>query len=127
MSAYRTAQFLAADEPTLAEIADVCDKAAAHIIRFGYYRHYLYNTRQARDGVPLDRCEVDLVGAISVAVHGTPLDLGRDPLTRAVEAAVEARMEAPSLSAWCDYRGNGKAKAIALLRTTEVRLRRAAG
>lgn len=112
--------------PTPTEIADMCDKAASHIIRFGFCKHFLYNTRQARDGTPLNQCQTDLSGAIGVAVHGTPLHLGRDPLTRAVENAIEARIEAPSLAAWCDYRGNGKDRAIALLRTTAARFRRAA-
>jgi hypothetical protein len=67
-----------------------------------------------------------LDGAINVAVHGTPLHLGRDPLTQAAVAAVVERIDAPSLATWCDYKGNGKARAINLLRDTEARLRRAA-
>lgn len=110
--------------PTDAEIADACDRARAHIVRFGFYKHYLFNTRQFRDGTPPDRCAVDLDGAINVAMHGTPLHLGRDPFTRAVVVAVLARTNAPSLATWCDYKGNGTAKAIALLRDTAGRLRR---
>lgn len=110
--------------PTLLEIADVLGKARSHIVCFGYCKKYLYNTQQARAGLRVDRCAVDLDGAIGVAVHGTPLHLGRDPLTRAAVEAVEAGMTAPSLAAWCDYKGNGKAQAIALLRDTEARLRR---
>ncbi|MFE4818544.1 hypothetical protein ACFRFU_19355 [Streptomyces sp. NPDC056704] len=112
-----------ATAPTLTEIADYLDKARAHIVRVGFNKKYLFNTRQHRGGIPLDRCAVDLDGAIGVAVHGTPLHLGRDPLTQAVVEAVLARITAPSLAAWCDYKGNGKAQAIDLLRETADRLR----
>ncbi|MET7975814.1 hypothetical protein ABZW44_22765 [Streptomyces mirabilis] len=109
--------------PTDTEIADVLDKARAHIVRYGYYRHYLYNTLQQRAGLRIERCAVDLDGAIGVAVHGTPLHLGRDPLTLATIEAVTARTNAPSVAAWCGYKGNGKARAIALLRDTAASLR----
>jgi hypothetical protein len=108
---------------TTTEIADVLDKARAHIVRVGFCKKYLYSTPQARNGLPLDRCEVDLIGAINVAVHGTPLHLVT-PLTTAVEKAIEARITAPSLAAWCDYKGNGKQQALDLLRDTADRLRR---
>jgi hypothetical protein len=108
---------------TATEIADVLDKAHAHIVRVGFCKKYLYSTPQARNGLPLDRCEVDLIGAINVAVHGTPLHLVT-PLTAAVEKAIEARIDAPSLAAWCDYKGNGKQQALDLLRDTADRLRR---
>ncbi|AVH59921.1 MULTISPECIES: DUF6197 family protein [Streptomyces] len=112
--------------PTSTEIADVLDKALAHIIRVGFCKKYLYSTRQHRGGTPLNQCAVDLDGAINVAVHGTPLHLGRDPLTRAVVEAVAARITAPSLATWCDYKGNGKTQAIALLRETAAQLRKEA-
>lgn len=115
-----------ATAPTLTEIADVLDKARAHIVRVGFCKKYLYSTGQFRRGVPLDQCEVDLRGAITVAVHGTPLNLGRDQLTRAAVAAVEARITAPSIAAWCDYKGNGKQQALDLLRATADRLRKEA-
>lgn len=111
---------------TATEIADVLDKARAHIVQFGYCQKYLYNTSQAGNRLPIGQCAVDLRGAITVAVHGTPLNLGWDPLTRAAVEAVEARITAPSIAAWCDYKGNGKAKAITLLRETAARLRREA-
>ena len=110
---------------TATEIADVLDKARAHIVRVGFCKKYLYSTPQARNGLPLDRCEVDLIGAINVVVHGTPLHLVT-PLTAAVEKAIEARIGAPSLAAWCDYKGNGKQQALDLLRDTADRLRREA-
>jgi len=111
---------------TAVEIADVLDKARAHIVRVGFCKKYLYNTSQARNGTPLDRCEVDLVGAINVAVHGTPRHVGGDPLTWGAEQALTARIDAPSITTWCDYKGNGKDQAIRLLRDTADRLRRGA-
>jgi len=112
-----------ATEPALTEIADVVDKARAHIVRYGYFKTYLFNTGSR---LPIGQRAVDLRGAITVAVHGTPLNLGRDPLTTAAVAAVEARIGAPSLAAWCDYKGNGKYQALDLLRDTADRLRREA-
>ena len=112
--------------PTDTEIADVLDKARAHIVRVGFYKKYLYNANQAARGMPLNECEVDLDGAIGVAVHGTPLHLGRDPLTQAAADAILARIDAPSLATWCDYKGHGKAQAVALLRDTADRHRRRA-
>jgi hypothetical protein len=115
-----------ATEPTTAEIADVLDKARAHIVAYGFCKKYLYNTNQARNGTPLERCEVDLVGAINYAVHGTPRHVGGDPLTWAAEQALTARIDAPSITTWCDYKGNGKDQAIRLLRDTAAQLRRGA-
>jgi hypothetical protein len=110
---------------TATEIADVLDKARAHIVRVGFCKKYLYNTRQNRNGLPLDRCEVDVIGAINVAIHGTPLH-PVTPLNAAVEKAIEARIDAPSLATWCDYKGNGKQQALDLLRDSADRLRREA-
>lgn len=109
--------------PTDAEIALTLDAAADHINAVGFCKHYLYNTRQATNGLPLDRCEVDVIGAINVAVHDTPRYVGGNPLVHAAENAINARIDAPSVAAWCDYKGNGKAKAIALLRDTAAHLR----
>jgi hypothetical protein len=110
--------------PTDTAIADILDKARAHIIRVGFCKKYLYSATQANNGLPLAKCAVDLVGAINVAVHGTPRHVGGDPLTWAAEQAVAARIDAPSISTWCDYKGNGKEQAITLLRDTADRLRR---
>jgi hypothetical protein len=112
-------------EPALTEIAEVLDRARAHIVRYGYCGKYLYNTSQGTR-LPIGQRAVDLRGAITVAVHGTPLNLGRDPLTMAAVQAVEARITAPSIAAWCDYKGNGKQRALDLLRETAGRLRREA-
>ena len=108
-----------------AEVADLLDKAASHIETVGFCKKYLYSVRQAANGMPLDECEVDVLGAINFAVHGTPRYVGGDPLAWAAEKAVANSIDAPSVAAWCDYRGNGKAKAIALLRDTAHCLREA--
>jgi hypothetical protein len=108
-------------EPSLTEIAEVLDEARAHIVRYGYFKTYLYNTGSR---LPIGQRAVDLHGAITVAVHGTPRNLGRDPLTRAAVEAVEARIGAPSIATWCDYKGNGKQQALDLLRDTAAQLRR---
>ncbi|MFD9284880.1 hypothetical protein ACFWD7_48030 [Streptomyces mirabilis] len=113
-----------ATTPTLAEIADILDTARAHIVRVGFCKKYLYSTPQQANGLAPERCAVDLPGAIAVAVHGTPLH-PVTPLTAAVEQAVAARITAPSLAAWCDYKGNGKQQALDLLRATADRLRNA--
>lgn len=112
--------------PTGTEVADILDKARAHIVAVGFCKKYLYSASQAGNGLPLKQCAVDLVGAINVAVHGTPRHVGGDPLTWAAEKAVEDSIDAPSISTWCDYKGNGKQQAIDLLRDTADRLRRRA-
>jgi hypothetical protein len=110
--------------PAATTIADVLDKAAEHIDTVGYCKKYLYNARQAANGLPLGQCQVDVIGAINVAVHGTPRHVAGDPLTRLAEQAVAARIDAPSVAAWCDYPGNGKDAAISLLQNTAAELRR---
>ncbi|MDI9887325.1 hypothetical protein QMZ92_23875 [Streptomyces sp. HNM0645] len=111
---------------TSVAVHDVLEDAADHIAANGYCKHYLYSTTQAQTGLPLDKCAVDVLGAINLAVHGTPRYTGGDPIVAAAEAAVRARITAPSVAAWCDHKGNGKAQAIALLRDTAAELRKAA-
>jgi hypothetical protein len=109
--------------PAAADIAAVLDLAADHIDSVGYCKKYLYSVPQAETGLPLDKCSVDLIGAINVAVHGTPRHVGGDPLTWAAEQALAERIDAPSVATWCDYPGNGKTTALALLRDTAASLR----
>lgn len=112
--------------PSEADIAAILDLAANHIEKVGYCKKYLYNVRQAENGMPLDTCEVDVIGALNVAVHGTPRHVGGDPLTWAAEQALAARVDAPSVATWCDYPGNGKQAALTLLRDAAARLREVA-
>ncbi|HLT09644.1 MAG TPA: hypothetical protein VK028_02405 [Micromonosporaceae bacterium] len=110
--------------PTSADIANVLDQAADHIETAGFHKKYLYSVRQYSTGLPIERCAVDLVGAINVAVHGTPRHVGGSPLTWAAEQAVVTRTTAPSLAAWCDYPHASKTTALALLRDTADALRK---
>jgi hypothetical protein len=110
--------------PAATDIAAVLDLAHDHISTVGYCKKYLYNVTQASTGLPLDKCSVDLIGAINVAVHGTPRHVGGDPLTWAAEQALTARIDAPSLVTWCDYPGSGKTTALALLKDTADALRK---
>ncbi|WP_045562335.1 DUF6197 family protein [Streptomyces sp. FxanaA7] len=114
-----------ATAPAASEIAAVLELAADHIDNVGFCKRYLYSVHQAESGLPLDECQVDAIGAINVVVHGTPRHVGGDPLTRAAEKAVEARIEAPSLATWCDHKGNNKEAAVQLLRDTAASLREA--
>jgi hypothetical protein len=109
--------------PTATQVADILGNARAHIVEYGFCKKYLYDTNSKQ---PLNERAVDLDGAILVAVHGTPRHPGDDPLVQAAVAAVLDRTNAPALGTWCDYRRNGKKKAIALLRDAEERLRRTA-
>lgn len=111
------------DTPTRIEVADVCDKAADAIHANGYCRKYLYDTRQADGGTLLEACRVDIIGAINLAVHSTPRHVGGSPLTEAAERAVNDRIDAPSIVAWCDLPGHGGQQAITLLRATAASLR----
>ncbi|MFD7609658.1 hypothetical protein [Streptomyces sp. NPDC059828] len=109
---------------TTRALHDILEDAADAIARNGYCKHYLYSTTQAENGLPLNKCSVDVIGAINIAVHGTPRYVGGDPLVAAAETAIQVRITAPSVAAWCDYKGNGKQQAIALLRDTAAELRK---
>lgn len=58
--------------PTNVELAELIDEAAAVIARNGLAKRYLYDTKQANTGLPLEQCRVDIIGALNVAAHGTP-------------------------------------------------------
>lgn len=102
--------------------ADICDKAADIIETNGFCRGYLYDTKQAAGGTKVADCRVDIIGAINVALYGTPR-YGGTGLGAPVEQAIAARIDAPSIVAWCERKGNNKAQAIRLLRGTAKALR----
>lgn len=110
---------------TMAPVAvhDVLEDAADAIDRNGYCRHYLYSTAQAEAGLPLDRCAVDILGAINLVTHGSPLYAIGDQLAKVAEAAIAARINAPSVAAWSCYPRHGKKQAIQLLRSVAAELR----
>jgi hypothetical protein len=108
--------------PTTAEIADLCDKAAAVIAKNGLAKRYLYDTRQADTGLPLDQCRVDIIGALNIAAHGTPR-YGASRIVFAAERALQKRIDRASLVVWVDEKGRDKDDAIVLLKTTAAELR----
>lgn len=110
------------DTPTREAVADILDKAAAAIHTNGWCRTYLYDTRQHDGGTAIHACRVDILGALNLAATGTPRWPGT-PLTRAAEQALNDRVDAASVVAWCDLKGNGGQQAIALLRETAASLR----
>jgi hypothetical protein len=109
-------------EPTTAEIAALCDKAAAVIGKNGLAKRYLYDTRQAAAGLPLDQCRVDIIGALNIAAHGTPR-YAASRIVYAAERALQKRIDRASLVVWVDEKGRGKDDAIVLLMETAAHLR----
>lgn len=97
--------------------ADVLDKAAKVIEANGFHKPFLWDTKQAAAGTPLENCRVDIIGAIAIVLCGNPR-YSISPRVRSAEQALTGRCNAPSVAAWCTYPGNGKAAAVALLRST---------
>lgn len=86
------------------QAADVLDKAAEHVLEVGLHKGYLYDEQQARTGLPLRRCRVDVVGAILTAAYREPRYPSTDPvlnLTDVALAALEEKVGKP-LPAWND-------------------------
>ena len=110
------------DTPPADVLADLCDKAAEIINTNGHHKRYLYNTKQAETGLPLDRCRVDITGALNIAAHGTPRYAG-SPLVFAVETVLAKRVGLASIVVWNDQQGRTKGDAVTLLRETAEALR----
>lgn len=108
--------------PTRAELADLCDNAAAIIRSNGHHQRYLYNIKQAQSGLPLDQCSVDILGALNIAAHGTPRYAG-SPLVFAAEQVLQQRIDRAALVVWNDEQGRTKNDAINLLTNTANDLR----
>ena len=102
--------------------ADICDKAADVIATNGHCRSYLYDTKQAAGGTPLADCRVDLIGAINIALYGTPR-YGAGGLGAVVEHALLEQIPGPCIVTWNDAKGRTKHDAINLLRDTAKHLR----
>jgi hypothetical protein len=102
--------------------ADICDKAADIIETNGFCKRYLYDTKQAAGGTSLADCRVDVIGAINIALYGTPR-YGLGGLGAVVERALLERIPEPCIDTWNDAKGRTKADAIALLRDTATALR----
>lgn len=112
-----------ATEPTDAEIADLCDKAEGVIDANGHCKRDLYDHKQAAGGTKLADCRVDIIGALNIAAHGTPVYTGRDLRVWAAEKAILARIPEAAIVTWNDARGHGKREAAKLLRDTAAGLR----
>lgn len=83
----------------------------------GFHRRYLWDIAQARGGVPLDQCRVDIAGALAVTLHGLPTYAGT-PQVRAVEQLIVEQVDAPSLPAWYDRARPNTTNAVVLLHRT---------
>lgn len=110
-------------EPTTAEIADLIDKGADVIDTNGHCKRDLYDHKQAAGGTKPANCRVDLIGALNVAGHGTPVYDGRSLLVWRAEQAILARIPEAAIVTWNDARGHGKREAAKLLRDTAASLR----
>lgn len=113
--------------PNPAQIADVLDKAAAHIDAVGWYQGRLYDDAQADAGTPLDQCRVCLLGAMYAALQdGVPragLIATRElTLAIAVEDALEDHLDGPVIT-WNDDPNRTKDEVTAALRATATELR----
>ncbi len=112
---------------TITEIADILDRAADHIDTVGWYRGSLYDGEQSL-GTPLARCRVCALGAINVAIHGSPVF----PIGRAGEGigahdvagyVDRRRTDGAELADWNDDVARTQAEVTAALRDTAAELR----
>lgn len=115
--------------PTNIEIAEVLDKAIAHLERVGHTKGYLYDEEQADNGTPLEDCPVCAWGAINFAVHGEPRPAadGTAPafaLAQAAGDAVRAHLDVTLLSEWNDAKGRQKRQITKAMRDTAEALRK---
>lgn len=111
-------------EPTTAEISDVLDKAAAVIDTNGHCKRDLYDHRQAAGTEP-ENCRVDLIGALNIADHGTPVYNGQSLLVWRAEQAILNHIDDAAIVTWNDTKGRGKREAAKLLRDVAAGLREA--
>lgn len=110
-------------EPTTAEIADLCDKAADIIDANGHCKRDLYDHKQAANGTKPANCRVDIIGALNIAAHGVPVYTGKSLLAWRAEDAILARIGDAAIVTWNDAKGHGKREAAKLLRDTAASLR----
>lgn len=87
----------------------------------GYFRHFLWDTRQAA-GTPIHLCRVSIPGAIGIALYDDPR-YATGPRVHAIEQLLADRTSAPSLAAWSCYPGHGQEQALELVRSAVDALR----
>lgn len=113
--------------PSKTAVADILDKAADVIDRNGHHQGYLYDEAKADDGLLLQCCPVDAVGAINVAVFGKPRwpteDHDGSPLAQAAALALEETVGKP-VPGWNDETGRTSDDVITNLWETAERLRK---
>jgi hypothetical protein len=117
-----------ATKPKPAEIADVLDKAVAHLERVGHTKDYLYDEAAADNGTPIADCPVCAWGAIHYAVHGEPRPSKAGTpeqfaLGQAAGDAVIAHLSIKVLAEWNDARGRQKRQVTKAFRDTAAGLR----
>lgn len=107
----------------LTAIADILDKAADHIDTVGWWQGSLYEDAYT----PVTACPVCAMGAINMALHGTPkfpLEVRRcDYETYRVADFLRPRMGGSELAEWNDAEGRTQAEVTALMRETAAELR----
>lgn len=110
-------------EPSTTEVADLIANAADVIDRNGHCKRDLYDHKQAAGGTKPQDCRVDIIGALNIAAHGTPIYTGKSLLAWRAEDAILARIPEAAIVTWNDARGHGKREAAKLLRDTAASLR----
>ncbi|MCX4697053.1 hypothetical protein [Streptomyces sp. NBC_01373] len=113
------------DTTPAVQAADVLDKAAEHLLEVGLHKGYLYDEQQALDGLALNRCKVDAVGAILAAAYGQPRYPATEPvinLTDIALDALEAKVGAPPV-VWNDETERTVDEVFDALAATAARLR----
>lgn len=114
----------------LTEIADILDRAADHIDTVGWLQGSLYGKHEPTQ--PLTECRVCAIGALNMALYGSPSFALRDPAPDEVTAHDVAeylqgsRTTGLELAEWNDTEGRTQNQVTALLRETAAELRGAA-
>jgi hypothetical protein len=115
--------------PSPSEIADVLDRAATHIDTVGWIQGDLYDSF-TNPLKPLTQCRVCAIGALNMALHGTPQfqlphDVKPDELTAhdVADAYLRSRIGGGELAEWNDTPGRAQGEVTALLRETAADLR----
>ena len=116
------------DAPSNAELADVLDKAEAHIERVGHHKNYLYDEKQADQGIPIVDCPTCVWGAIHYAIHGEPRPSSTGTheeflLGQMAGDEVRKHLHVQTLVAWNDAKGRQKRQVVKALRDTAAALR----
>ncbi|MFF2852600.1 hypothetical protein ACFVT5_40865 [Streptomyces sp. NPDC058001] len=108
------------------KIAEILDRAADHIESVGWFQGELYD-RYTDPSRPLAACRVCALGAINVALHGSPqFPVGRTlggVDAHEVAEYVERGFENTELASWNDESGRTQDDVTAAFRGTAAELR----